>query len=116
MILVPGGGEVTAAKALGLGAAGCLVKDKAGGYLKLLPAMIAQVLERRRLSRKLAQALAEIEALSGLLPVCPCCRKIREDPGYWARLEEHLKHQDRAFACLSLCPACAEKLASDQAE
>ena len=54
-------------------------------------------LDRIKLIEKLQLALSEVETLRGLLPICACCKKIRDDKGYWNHIEAYLrKHaQDR---------------------
>lgn len=60
----------------------------------------------RETNRQLQQALSEVKQLSGLLPICAWCRKIRDDRDYWHTVEEYLSsHSDVRFshAC---CPDC----------
>ena len=66
--------------------------------------------ERERLISELKDALTNVRTLSGLLPICSSCKKIRDDKGYWTRIEAYIKrHADVNFSH-SLCPECAEKL------
>lgn len=63
---------------------------------------------------ELQGALADVKTLSGLLPICSECKKIRNDSGYWDRLETYLeKHSDAEFTH-SICEECAEKLYGDK--
>ena len=66
----------------------------------------------RELVRKnaaLGKALAEVKILSGLLPICSHCKKIRDDKGYWGQIESYIhEHSDAEFSH-SICPECAEK-------
>ncbi len=60
--------------------------------------------------QKLEDALEEIKTLSGLLPICASCKKIRDDKGYWNNLESYIeKYSDAAFSH-SICPDCSDKL------
>ena len=60
--------------------------------------------------KELSRAIAEIKTLSGLLPICAKCKKIRDDKGYWKQIEEYIStHSDAQFSH-SICPECAEKL------
>ena len=60
--------------------------------------------------KKLENALNEIRKLSGLLPICSSCKKIRDDKGYWNDLEAYIeKHSDALFTH-GMCPECSEKL------
>ena len=65
--------------------------------------------ERVRLSAELRQALSEVKALSGLLPICAWCKKIRDDRGYWTRIETYFEtHSDVQFTH-GICPECTGK-------
>jgi len=66
--------------------------------------------QRKRIVSELANALLEVKTLSGLLPICSSCKKIRDDSGYWSQIEQYLEvHSDAEFTH-SLCPDCAKKL------
>jgi PAS domain S-box-containing protein len=66
--------------------------------------------EKERLISELQDALAKVKTLSGMLPICGSCKKIRDDQGYWRRLEEYIgSHSDAEFTH-SVCPECARKL------
>lgn len=66
--------------------------------------------ERERVVRKLQDALAEVKRLSGLLPICASCKKIRDDKGYWQQIEAYIRDHSEAEFSHSICPECAEKL------
>lgn len=69
--------------------------------------------ERERLIVELKQALAKVRTLSGLLPICAQCKKIRDDRGYWNQIELYLrKHTDANFSH-GVCPDCARELYPD---
>ena len=64
---------------------------------------------------RLQAALAEVNQLSGLFPLCSSCKKIRDDEGYWQQLEEYFhNHSDMQFTH-SLCPDCIKKLYPEMA-
>lgn len=64
---------------------------------------------RDRLIVELRNALAEIKNLSGLLPICSHCKQIRDDKGYWSKIESYISaHSDAQFSH-SICPDCADK-------
>ncbi len=66
--------------------------------------------ERENLIKALEQALTTVKTLSGLLPICASCKKIRDDKGYWSQVEEYLdEHADVKFTH-SMCPQCTHKL------
>jgi hypothetical protein len=66
--------------------------------------------ERDRLIAELTQALSEIKMLSGLLPICSSCKKIRDDNGYWNQIEAYIKEHSNADFSHGLCPDCAKRL------
>lgn len=60
--------------------------------------------------RDLQIALNEVKSLSGLLPICASCKKIRDDRGYWQQLESYIATHSEADFSHSLCPDCATEL------
>ena len=62
---------------------------------------------------ELQKALSELKTLSGLLPICASCKKIRDDNGYWNQIEAYIRDRSEAEFSHSICPECAEKLYSD---
>jgi hypothetical protein len=60
-------------------------------------------------NRDLEAAMKEIKTLSGLLPICMHCKKIRDDQGYWKQMETYIhEHSDAQFSH-SICRECAKK-------
>ena len=69
--------------------------------------------EREVMVKKMMEALAEVKTLSGLLPMCSNCKSIRDDRGYWKRIEAYIsEHSDAEFSH-GLCPKCASELYPD---
>ncbi len=69
-----------------------------------------------KLKQRVAEAVAQIKVLSGLLPICSGCKKIRDDKGYWSQLEIYMmSHADIKFSH-GLCPDCIQQLYPDIAE
>ena len=60
--------------------------------------------------RELQKALADIATLQGLLPICASCQKIRDDAGYWNRLESYIENHSEAELFHTICPVCLKKL------
>jgi PAS domain S-box-containing protein len=58
---------------------------------------------------KLQQALDQVKTLSGLLPICSYCKKIRDDQGYWNQIEEYIHHHTDIEFSHSICQECAKK-------
>ena len=69
--------------------------------------------EREKLISKLQKALSEVKTLSGLLPICASCKKIRDDKGYWNHIESYIKNHSEAEFSHGICPDCAQKLYPD---
>ncbi len=69
--------------------------------------------EREKLIVDLQEALARIKTLSGLLPICACCKKIRDDKGYWNQVEGYIMRYSDARFSHSFCPDCVEKLKAE---
>ncbi len=65
--------------------------------------------ERERLTKELQEALATIKTLSGLLPICAWCKSVRDDSGYWMRVEQYVEHHSQATFSHSVCPDCASR-------
>ena len=66
-------------------------------------------LEREKLIRELQEALANVKALSGMLPICAWCKKVRDDKGYWNQVEQFIRDHSEAEFTHGICPDCAEK-------
>ncbi len=72
--------------------------------------------ERERLIVKLQSALAEVKTLSGIIPICANCKKVRDDKGYWEQVESYVSQHTHAQFSHGVCPDCVEKLYPEQAE
>ena len=65
--------------------------------------------ERERLISELREALTKVKQLSGLLPMCACCKKIRDDKGYWNQLEAYISDHSEADFSHGICPECVKE-------
>lgn len=65
--------------------------------------------ERERLMGELTAALGNVKTLSGLLPICAACKKIRDDKGYWSQIEDYIHTHSEAEFSHSICPECSDK-------
>lgn len=84
--------------------------DKAELSAQLLERSIRYAIERKKLIVGLQDALERIKTLSGLLPICAHCKKIRDDKGYWNQLETYIQNHSAAEFSHGICPECARKL------
>ncbi|OGR01615.1 MAG: hypothetical protein A2511_06400 [Deltaproteobacteria bacterium RIFOXYD12_FULL_50_9] len=66
--------------------------------------------EQERLVGELQEALAKVKLLSGFLPICANCKKIRDDQGYWHQIEEYIRDHSEAEFSHSICKECVKKL------
>ncbi|MFZ2631520.1 MAG: hypothetical protein WA081_09760 [Desulfosalsimonadaceae bacterium] len=69
--------------------------------------------EKERLIAELQKALGEVKTLSGLIPICAHCKKVRDDKGYWNQIESYIHERSDADFSHSICPACAKILYPD---
>jgi PAS domain S-box-containing protein len=65
--------------------------------------------ERERLIQELQVAMASIKTLKGLLPTCAWCRKVRDDDGYWKKVETYIEEHSDASFTHGICPECLQK-------
>ena len=66
--------------------------------------------EREKLIQELRAALATVNQLSGLLPICANCKRIRDTEGNWANLERYISERSNAEFSHGICPECREEL------
>ncbi|MEW6366910.1 MAG: hypothetical protein AB1714_19965 [Acidobacteriota bacterium] len=69
--------------------------------------------ERDRVIQELQAAIAEVKTLRGLVPICSSCKSIRDDKGYWNRLEKYVQEHSHATFTHGICPECAKRLYPD---
>jgi PAS domain S-box-containing protein len=69
--------------------------------------------ERERFIAELQDALAKIKTLSGLLPICASCKKIRNDAGYWQQVEHYVSEHTGVHFTHGLCPECFDQAMND---
>jgi PAS domain S-box-containing protein len=66
--------------------------------------------EKDRLITELEESMAQVKLLSGLLPICANCKKIRDDKGYWNQIEEFIGSHSEVQFSHGLCPDCLKEL------
>ena len=66
--------------------------------------------EQEKLILDLNEALANIKTLTGLLPTCTSCKRIRDSENNWEQMESYIQKHSEAKFSHGLCPDCAKKL------
>ncbi len=61
-------------------------------------------------NKKLSKAIDKVKLLSGFLPICASCKKIRDDKGYWTQIESYIRDHSEAEFSHSMCPECAKRI------
>jgi hypothetical protein len=69
--------------------------------------------ERDKVIGELQEAMAQINTLTGLLPTCASCKKIRDAEGTWVEMESYIQDNSTARFSHGICPSCAKKLYPD---
>jgi methyl-accepting chemotaxis protein len=99
-------------------------RDELGQVIEAYNVMLTQVndktnelenanLELNILNNNLEKALSQVKQLSGLLPICSYCKKIRDDKGYWNQIDEYLQDHTEAEFSHSICKECADQYYPD---
>jgi two-component system cell cycle sensor histidine kinase/response regulator CckA len=65
--------------------------------------------ERFKLIEELTESLKQVKTLSGLLPICASCKRIRDDQGYWQQVEIYITDHTHADFTHGICPDCLER-------
>jgi hypothetical protein len=66
--------------------------------------------DAREAAEELLKLKEEVNTLSGIVPICASCKKIRDDKGYWTRVETYVSQHSQAQFSHGLCPECSNKL------
>lgn len=69
--------------------------------------------EREKLIVELQKALSEVKTLKGIVPICASCKRIRDDKGYWERIEVYIRDRSDAEFSHGICPECLRELYPD---
>ena len=74
----------------------------------------AETRKKDALILELQATIDKVKVLSGLLPICANCKKIRSDEGYWEQIESYIQAHTEAVFSHGICPGCMEALYGDQ--
>lgn len=72
--------------------------------------LAAEIQVRKQTEMELTESLSQVKTLSGLLPICAACKKVRDDSGYWNQIEVYIRTHSNAEFTHGLCPECMKKL------
>jgi AmiR/NasT family two-component response regulator len=81
--------------------------------IAIASARFADWMKLRQLNDELERALAEVKRLSGLLPICARCKKIRDDKGYWHKVEAYIQEHSEATFTHGICGDCVRDMYGD---
>ena len=81
-------------------------------FIGLLKQIDESEQKNAQLVSDLQEALAKAKTLSGLLPICASCKKIRDDAGYWHQVEVYIRDHAEVDFSHGLCPDCQDDLAA----
>ncbi|MCG8617235.1 MAG: hypothetical protein MI802_13530 [Desulfobacterales bacterium] len=76
--------------------------------------LLASNLELETHKNRLEKALSDVKTLTGLLPICAHCKKVRDDTGYWNQIETYIQEHSEAEFSHGMCPECSEELYGDK--
>jgi len=77
---------------------------------QLIEKQLEELADKNRLLEK---QLDEIKTLRGILPICSVCKKIRDDQGYWNKLESYLHSHSGVHFSHGYCPECAKAVIAE---
>jgi ligand-binding sensor domain-containing protein len=72
--------------------------------------LIGLKVRERELQARVAEAVARVRVLSGMLPICASCKKVRDDKGYWNQIETYIREHSDTQISHGLCPECVRRL------
>lgn len=71
---------------------------------------ITGAIANAQIFKELKKAMTQVKRLSGLLPICASCKKIRDDKGYWKQIESYIRNHSEADFSHGMCPECMKRL------
>lgn len=79
----------------------------------ILSKLKSTVEAQKTLIGELREAMDNIKVLSGLVPICAWCKKVRDDTGYWQQVEAYVASRSEATFTHAICPECLAKMDQD---
>lgn len=81
-------------------------------YYKLSEEIANNRLKLEEGNRQLEVALKAVKELTGLLPICAWCKNVRDDRGYWNKIDSYLEVRSNAAIAMGICPDCRREIAA----
>lgn len=110
LLLFVGGSRLSFAITISAALPGVTIPSLSYFVLRILAQVEQAEREKARLVVELQDALLKVKRLSGLLPICSACKKIRDDDGYWHQVEVYLHSHSEVDFSHSICPDCVQEL------
>jgi PAS domain S-box-containing protein len=88
---------------------GSVLYDESGQPVRMVGSHM-DITKREQLIGELREALAKVKTLSGMLPICAKCKKIRDGGGYWNQIESYLERHTDADFTHGYCPDCMDEM------
>ena len=83
----------------------------------VIPCLILLIVRPlRQLAARYRAAIAEVQVLRGIIPICSVCKKIRDNEGAWQQIEAYIRSHSAASFSHGLCPDCIRKSYPDEAD
>jgi methyl-accepting chemotaxis protein len=92
------------------------LSDLASTTNEMLERLEQTAKEREAVVKELQEALGEIGTLRDMIPICASCKKVRDDEGYWHKVEDYLQHHAKVRFSHGLCEECTKTLYPDVAD
>jgi GAF domain-containing protein len=91
---------------------GSITEEQING-LEALSRLTSALIEQRRTLVELHEAVGTIKLISGIVPICATCKKIRDEHNHWITLEKYIQERSDAQFSHGVCPECAKKILND---
>jgi HAMP domain-containing protein len=85
------------------------VKERTAELAEANQSLMTEITERKQVEAELKDALTKVKLLSGMLPICSSCKKIRDDKGYWEEVADYITEHSEVLFSHGLCPDCEKK-------
>jgi len=81
-------------------------------FCKMSEGIAKNRLKHEEANRQLETALKAVKELTGLLPICAWCKNVRDDRGYWNKIDSYIEVRSKAAIAMGICPDCRREIAA----